>query len=177
MKTIAIFCSANNLNRKYIDPAKELVKSLIEKDCRIVWGGSGAGLMGEIANTVKTYGGILTGVSLAVFEEYIKEDADEIIIANTLSERKAIILVRSDVIIGLVGGTGTLDEITELIELKKYKFHNKPIAILNTENFYNGLIIQLNKMTTDGFASNIDDLIYLADSPQQLLSYIEKNIS
>ena len=108
-----------------------------------------------------------------MFEGNIHRDADEIIITKTLGERKATMLEKSDAIVALVGGIGTLDEITEIIELKKQKHHNKPIIILNSENFYEGLISQLNKMKEDGFIdNNLDDLIYFANKPEEVLNHI-----
>lgn len=177
MKTVAIFCSANNLHQKYIDPAKKLVYMLTKGDYQIVWGGSTSGLMGEIAETVKENGGMIRGISLSLFEEYIKKDADEIIMVNTLSERKAMMLEKSGAIIALVGGSGTLDELTEIVELKKYKIHNKPVAVLNTDNFYEGLILQLKRMQEDGFIDNTEDLIYLSEKPQDIFDYIESRIA
>jgi hypothetical protein len=85
------------------------------------------------------------------------------------------ILERSDAIVGLVGGIGTLDEITEMIELKKQGKHNKPIVILDTEGFYDGLKTQLQKMKNDGFIPNeLEDLVHFSDTPQEARDYIQQ---
>jgi uncharacterized protein (TIGR00730 family) len=105
------------------------------------------------------------------------KDADEMIIEKDLGTRKATMLKRSDALVVLVGGIGTLDEITEVLELKKHGTHNKPIVILNTENFYEGLKVQLQKMKDDGFINKaLDDLIYFADTPKEVVEHINEKL-
>ncbi len=177
MKYIGVFCSANDLEEKYTKPAEEFAKLLTEHSYHLVWGGSDMGLMKAIASAVQEGGGKLIGISVAFLQHAARKDADEMVIAKDLGERKAMLLSRSDAIVMLVGGTGTLDEITDVIELKKHGHHNKPIVILNTENFYEGLKVQFQKMKDDGFISQVeslDDLVYFADKPQEAMEYINK---
>ena len=175
MKNIAIFCSASDLEEKYIKPAQEFAVLLAENGHHLIWGGSDKGLMKIIASTFKDNGRQLIGVSIPAYKDFARKDADEMIIAKTLGERKALILERCDIAVALVGGIGTLDEVTEIIELRKQKHHNKPIVVLNTDNFYEGLKTQLNKMHADGFIPvNLEDLVHFADTPQDAISYIEK---
>ena len=86
-------------------------------------------------------------------------------------------LLRSDAVVVLVGGIGTLDELTEVIELKKQGKHNKPIIVLNTENFYAGLKTQLQKMEDDGFTPRpINELVYFADQPEEAIAHLKKSL-
>lgn len=175
LKYIGVFCSSNDLEEKYIRPAKEFAKKMTEHGYHLVWGGSDVGLMRVIASEVQKGGGKLIGVSIDMFNDVIKKDADEVIIAPTLGERKSTMLFRSDAIVVLVGGIGTLDEVTEILELKKQKVHNKPVVILNTENFYEGLKVQLQKMKDDGFiAIPLDELVCFADHPSEALEQINR---
>lgn len=177
MKHIAIFCSAYDLEEKYTLPAREFAKQLAENGYHLVWGGSNVGLMKIIADTMQEGKAKLVGVSVEAYKLKARQNADEMIIAKTLGERKATMLMRSDAIVVLVGGIGTLDEATEIIELKKQKHHNKPVVILNSENFYEGLKVQLQKMSDDGFIPMpLDDLIYFADKPEEAIDYINKNL-
>lgn len=179
MKYIGVFCSANDLEDKYTKPAEEFARLLTEHDYHLVWGGSDKGLMKAIASAVQKGGGKLIGISVEFLQHVARKDADEMIIAKDLGERKAMLLVRSDAIVMLIGGTGTLDEITDVIELKKHGHHSKPIVILNTENFYEGLKAQLQKMKDDGFipqVKSLDDLVYFADKPQEAIEYINKEL-
>lgn len=175
MKHIAVFCSANELEEKYTIPAREFAQLIAENGYHLVWGGSDSGLMKVIAEAVQAGGGKTVGISMEILRAKARKDATEMIIAKNLGERKATMLKRSDAIVVLVGGLGTLDELTEILELKKHKLHNKPIVILNTENFYEGLKVQLQKMKDDGFLTRpLDELIYFADQPQEAIDYIYK---
>ncbi len=177
MKYIAVFCSANQLEEKYTKPAQTLARLLAEKGYHLVWGGSDKGLMKIIASEVQENGGKLIGVSIEHLKQDARKDADEMIIAKTLGERKATMLERSDAIVVLVGGIGTLDEVTEMLELKKHGMHTKPIVVLNTDNFYEGLKIQLEKMEKEGFLTkSLNDLIFFAQTPEDVFTHLEKSV-
>lgn len=96
------------------------------------------------------------------------------IIAKDLGERKELLLARSDAIIALPGGVGTLDEVTDFIELKKQGAHIKPIVILNVAGFYDGLKLQLAKMKSDGFLHKpLEQLVHFATSAAEALDYAQ----
>jgi uncharacterized protein (TIGR00730 family) len=179
---ICIFCSANDLDEKYTGPAKELATLLAEAGHTLVWGGSNNGLMKIMADGVQQEGGKIIGVSLELLKQHARKDADEMIIAKDLGERKAILLERSDIIIMLVGGLGTLDETTEILELKKHGVHNKAVIILNTAGFYDGLKIQLQRMADEGFlpvkerghikVRTLSQLVQFADTPDEAMGFV-----
>lgn len=174
MKYIAVFCSANDIAEKYIKPATEFARLIASHGYSLVWGGSDNGLMKIIATEVSNGGGKLYGVSVEFLKEMTRKNADEMVIAKDLGERKSIMLARCDAIAVLVGGIGTLDEVTQTIELKKHGIHNKLVVILNTENYYEGFKIQLQKMRDDGFLKKtLDELVYFADTPHEAIEYID----
>ncbi len=174
-KYIGIFCSAAELEEKYVKPAEEFARLMAQKGYHLVWGGTDRGLMKVIADEVQKGGGELIGVTIDVFKDIARKDVTEIIISTSLGERKSTMLLKADVIVALVGGVGTLDELTEVIELKKQGKHNKPIVVLNTDNFYEGLKIQLQRMQQEGFIHNrpISEHIYFADTVVDAMKYIE----
>ena len=173
---ICVFCSARHLADKYTGPAKELAKLIAENNHTLVWGGSDSGLMQIMASGVREGGGKLVGVSVKFLHHQTRKDSDEMVIAKDLGERKAMLLKRSDVIVMLVGGTGTLDEATEVIELKKHHFHEKEIIILNTDGFYNGFKLQLETMEKEGlFPCPLAELVLFADTPQAVIDQIHTN--
>lgn len=177
MKYIGVFCSASELAEKYTKPAKAFASLITKHKYHLVWGGSDTGLMKVIASGVQDGGGKLIGVSIPVFHHVARKNADEMILAKDLGERKAKILSRSDAIVVLVGGIGTLDEATDIIELKKQGHHKKPVVFLNTENFYEGLKVQLQKMKNDGFLTvPLEELVYFADTPEDAMRFIHKHI-
>src|SRR3989338_2322230 len=129
--------------------------------------------MHVVAHGVKEAGGRIVGVSLELLKDMAMKDAHEMIIAKDFSERKATMLNRCDAIAVLVGGLGTLDEITEVLELKKHNLHTKPVLVLNTANFYDGLKMQLQKMKERGFIKRpLDELIHFSDTPRDALSFL-----
>lgn len=177
MKYIAVFCSVYKLEEKYVAPAKEFARLLAKNGYNLIWGGTNEGLMKVIADGVQAAGGKLIGVSMELIKHRVRKDADEMIVAQDLSERKATFLKRCDAVAMLVGGIGTLDEVSEFLELKKHKVHSKPIVILNTENFYEGLKVQLQKMKDEGFIKQpLDDLMYFADTPEEAIDYIDQKL-
>ena len=171
---ICVFCAATDQSEKYVAPANELAKFLAENGHSLVWGGSDIGLMKVMASGVQEGGGKIYGVSMELLKHKARLDADEMIIAKDLGERKALMLSRSDAIVVLVGGLGTLDEVTEIIELKKHKTHTKPIIFLNTDGFYEGLRIQLERMDTEKFLPRpLGELVEFAKSPSDIISKLK----
>ena len=177
MKNVCVFLSASDVDKKYVSAAKELGKLLAQKKYGFVYGGSDKGLMKIMASAVQEVGGVVIGVTMEMLKESRKLDADEMIIAKDLSERKRILNEKSDAIVVLVGGIGTLDEVTDLLELKKHGVHIKPIIFLNTDNFYGGLRIQLKKMDSEGFLpKKLEDMVVFVEKPSQVIEVLEKTI-
>lgn len=178
MKNVCVFLSANNLDDKYVKPAQEFGELLATNNFGFVYGGSDRGLMKVVASSVQSNGGKIIGVSMESLKGSRKRDADEMTIAKDLSERKRLLGSKSDAIVALVGGSGTLDEVTELIEQKKLGFHNKPIIFLNTDNFYLGLKTQFEKMDVEGFLpKRLEELVIFADDPQSVIKYLKSYFS
>jgi len=177
MKNVCVFLSASDVDKKYIDATKELAKLLAQKKYGFVYGGSNRGLMKIMSSAVQQAGGTVIGVTMEILKESRKLDADEMIIAKDLPERKRILNEKSDAIIVLVGGIGTLDEVTELLELKKHGVHTKPIIFLNTDNFYEGLKIQLIKMDSEGFLpKKLEEMVIFVEKPNQVIEILDKTI-
>lgn len=148
---ICVFCSASDLAPVYTDAAREFAELIGSRGHSLVWGGSDSGLMKVMADGVQKAGGRLIGVSVEFLRNVARPDADEMIITADLAERKAVLLERADAVVVMVGGTGTLDEATEILELRKHGMHSKPVVILNTDGFYDGLQQQMARMESEGF--------------------------
>ncbi|MEK9178597.1 MAG: TIGR00730 family Rossman fold protein [Patescibacteria group bacterium] len=180
MKNVAVFCSAQEVDKKYVKAAREFARLLVKRGYHLVWGGTDTGLMKVIADEVQKGGGKLYGSTIETYHHLARKNQDELILARTLGERKAYFLEKSAAVVCLVGGFGTLDEITEIIELKKQGHHSKPIVILNTEGFYEGLKVQLQRMKDEGFLKSkiskltLEDIVYFADTPEEAINFINK---
>ncbi|MBV6699289.1 TIGR00730 family Rossman fold protein [Kitasatospora aureofaciens] len=171
---ICVFCSAYSLDDRYTAPAAEFARLLGEGGHTLVWGGSNAGLMGLLADEVKAAGGRLVGVMVEMLKHKGYVGADELVMTRDLAERKAVLASRADAIVVLVGGLGTLDEVTEVLELKKHGMFDKPVVVLDTEGFYTGLRTQLERMDAEGFLPRpLGELIGFADTPAQVFEQLK----
>nr|CRL67729.1 lysine decarboxylase superfamily protein [Mycolicibacterium komanii] len=166
--------SAADLDERYTQPAREFAELIGRGGHTLVWGGSDTGLMKVVADGVRESGGRLEGVSVVFLQAWARDDADEMVLAKDLAQRKALMVARSDAIVIMPGGLGTLDEATEMLELKKHGLHGKPVVLLNTAGFYDGLKLQLRRMEEDGFLPvTLADLVFLADDGASALAYLE----
>jgi uncharacterized protein (TIGR00730 family) len=170
---ICVFCSSNDLAKKYTGPAKELAKLLAEAGHTMIYGGSDYGLMKIMADGMQQGGGKIVGVTIPIYHPHARKNADEMVLTKTLGERKAAILERSDAIVVLIGGLGTLDELTEFLELKKQDHHNKPIIILDTDGFYEGLRMQLERMAKENFLSMGENTHLSAKTLEQFVQFVD----
>lgn len=173
---ICVFCSTNEVAEAHARPAREFGTLLASRGHSLVWGGSNRGLMKLMADEVQHAGGKLIGISVELLKDQVRENADEMVITKDIAERKAVMLKRSDAFIILAGGVGTLDEFTEILELKKHKLHDKPIAILNTDGFYDGLKAQFDRMEREHLVNPpVCEAMRFTSTPQEAMRYIEDN--
>ncbi|WP_460069734.1 LOG family protein [Streptomyces sp. YKOK-I1] len=172
---ICVFLSAADLDDRYTRPAREFAELLGKGGHTLVWGGSDSGLMKVVADGVQESGGRLCGVSVTFLAAKARPGADEMVIAKDLAERKRLLLEKADAVVVLVGGTGTLDEATEILELKKHGHTDKPVVLLNTAGFYDGLEQQFRRMEDEGFLPRpLADLVFFAQEPTGALAYLEE---
>ncbi|MFJ6575834.1 TIGR00730 family Rossman fold protein [Streptomyces sp. NPDC091368] len=175
---ICVFLSAADLDERYTAPAREFATLLGKAGHTLVWGGSDTGLMKVVADGVQDAGGRLVGVSVDFLAHKARPNADEMVVAGDLAERKALLLAKCDAIVVMVGGTGTLDEATEILELKKHGKHAKPVVLLNTEGFYDGLKAQFRRMEDEGFLPlPLTALAHFAADAPAALAHLESALS
>lgn len=130
--------------------------------------------MKVVADGVQESGGKLCGVSVEFLADKARPLADQMIVAKDLSERKKLLLDNADAVVIMVGGTGTLDEATEILELKKHGHTAKPVVLLNSAGFYDGLKQQFQRMEAEGFLPlPLADLVRVVEEPGEALAYLE----
>jgi uncharacterized protein (TIGR00730 family) len=157
MNQIAVYCSSSDtLNAHYYDVAQEFGEMLGSRRMTLVYGGGDVGLMGVLARAVHTFGGRVVGVipdRLREIEGRAYTIADELIVTDSMSERKSIIWRRADAFVTLAGGVGTLEEFLEVITLKKLGYHDKPVALINTTGLFDALLEQFDAFDAGSFSS------------------------
>jgi cytokinin riboside 5'-monophosphate phosphoribohydrolase len=176
-KTICVYSSSsNNLSDNYFMAAKSLGAKIASKGWIFLFGGGTTGLMGEAARSVKESNGELIGVipKALNIKGIAFEQCDRLIETKTMRERKGIMDEMSDAFIALPGGFGTLEELLEIITLKQLKYHSKPVVIINTDNYYTGLLDQFDRIIDEGFGKEECRLLYyLTDDVDDAVDYIE----
>ena len=174
---ICVFLSAADLDERYTVPARDFAERLGKGGHTLVWGGSDVGLMKVLADGVRDSGGRLVGVSVGFLSDSVRAEADEMVVARDLAERKRLLLEKADAVVVMVGGTGTLDGATEIMELRKHGHTTKPLVLLNTAGFYDGLKQQFRRMEAEGFLPlPLADLVHFSDEPAEALAYLESAI-
>ncbi|MDQ8701957.1 TIGR00730 family Rossman fold protein [Streptomyces sp. LHD-70] len=176
---ICVFLSAAELDERYTRPAREFAELLGKAGHTLVWGGSDVGLMKVVADGVQEAGGRLFGVSVEFLQAKARPvtEPDQMLVTADLAERKAALLENADAVVIMVGGTGTLDEATEILELKKHGRTTKPVVLLNTAGFYDGLKTQFRRMDDEGFLPvPLTDLVFFAEEPVGALAYLEESM-
>lgn len=156
IRSVCVFCGARNqVGETHYLAARALGKLLVENDIRLVYGGGDCGLMGAIANQVMEDNGKVTGVFPVGLKSIENEHRglSEIIIVDSMHERKHLMFERSDAFVTLPGGFGTMDETFEIITWRLLNFHHKPIVIYNHEGYYNPWVALIDNIIAEGFAA------------------------
>ena len=133
----------------------------------LIYGGSKTGLMGDLASSVLRAGGNVTGIEVQVFKDADMqfEGLTELIIAPDMPARKARMIELGDAFIAFPGGTGTLEEVAEVMSLVSLKWVSAPCILYNLNGYYEGLRTQLSKMIEKGLSSEERQTgIHFADS-------------
>ncbi|RID81708.1 TIGR00730 family Rossman fold protein [Peribacillus asahii] len=167
MKRIAVFCGSSiGASHTYKEGATQLGKELARRGITLVYGGSSVGIMGTVADAVLEAGGQAIGVIPKMLEE--KEIAHphltELIVVNSMHERKTKMVELADGFIALPGGPGTLEEFFEVFTWAQLGLHQKPCGILNIHHYYDLLISFFNHMNEQQFLQDKHRSIALVDS-------------
>lgn len=151
---IAVFCSANNnIDKLYFDKARELGEWIGKNNETLVYGGCDLGLMEETAKAVRSNGGQVIGIVPTRVEKngHTSKHLDIEIPCQDLNDRKALMMVQSDVIIAMPGGLGTLDEIFTVAAAATIGYTDKKVILYNIDGFWDTLLVLLHEMEEKTF--------------------------
>ena len=173
MKRICVFCGSNaGARSEYAEAARALATVLAERKLGIVYGGGNVGLMGVLADAALEHGGEVIGVipQKLVDKEVAHRGVTELLVVETMHERKALMNDLSDAFLALPGGFGTLDEFFEVLTWSQLGFHGKPCALLNVAGYYDGMLAMLDHAVTERFLRPAHRELVIADTdPLRLL--------
>lgn len=143
IKSLTIYCSSSNfLNKEFYDLANQIGTFLSNKGITIIYGGGKVGMMGEISKSAIKNNGRVIGIipKFLQTKEIIDLEISENIVVNDMSDRKKMLICKGEAFLILPGGSGTIEEATEVISWSILGIHNKPVIIFNYKNYWDSLI-------------------------------------
>jgi uncharacterized protein (TIGR00730 family) len=153
---------------------------MVEAGFDLVFGGGGIGLMGELAVTVSKAGGKVLGV-IPSFLRHVEPPlgiATEMVITETMNERKAIMFAAADSFAVLPGGLGTLDEFSEAVTYAQLRQHAKPIVLVNVNGFFDPLIGFIERILEEGFAhGDAAKLFTIVPTVEDAIAYLSAEVA
>lgn len=173
MKKITIYCgSKKGYSSIYEAGARALVLEMIKRDHSLVYGAGRVGLMGVIADEMLAAGKDVLGIipQKLVDREVAHTGCTELIIVETMRDRKWLMAERGDGFIAMAGGIGTLEELFEIMTLNQLHYIQKPLALYNVNGYFDKLIEFLNHAMDEGFLyPEQEELLIISDDPVDLL--------
>ena len=172
-----MYCSSSDdVADDYKAAAADLGRLIAQRGYNLIYGGSQRGLMGAVSEGAFTAGGTVLAVMPSLFQaaQLPHNEAIELLITDGMRARKTIMEERADAFVALPGGYGTLEEVLEVITNKQLRLHDKPIVLLNTNDYYAPLVDLFESAVERKFIRpQFRDLAHVADTPLAAVLYIE----
>ena len=154
---ICVYCASSaGVDPVYFEATERLAKEFVKAKINVVYGGGAVGLMGRLADVMIAEGGTIKGVIPRFMDEveWTHPSLTEVVLVDTMHQRKAKFLENVDALVALPGGTGTLEELLEAITLKRLGLFTQPIVILNTTGYYDPLKTMLERCVAERFMND-----------------------
>ena len=167
MKSVTVFCgSSAGSDDIYRSEAERLGKALAEQSIKLIYGGAKVGLMGVVANAVLEAGGEVIGVLPRFLrsKEIAHDGLTDLILVESMHDRKTKMHQLSDGVIALPGGYGTLEELFEMLTWAQLGLHKNPIGLLNVNGYFDALIVLVQNMVDKGFLKTVNQKMLLSSS-------------
>lgn len=154
IKSLTVFCGSKlGKNPAFEQMAMDLGSWLADEQITLVYGGGNKGLMGATANACLAQEGKVIGILPKLLLEWEAEHTGltELIVTETMHERKLLLYEKGDAAIVLPGGLGTFDELFEMLVWNNLSIHDKKIVLYNFEGFYDPLVAMIHTMEEEDF--------------------------
>jgi uncharacterized protein (TIGR00730 family) len=179
---ICIFCGASSSRDPEVEKQANMVmKDFHQKNIELVYGGAGIGVMGSLANELINQGGKVTGIipQRLMLKEVAHAGLTHLHVVKDMHERKQMMYDMSDAFLIFPGGMGTLDELFEIMTWRQLNIHQKPIALLNVNHYYDSLLKFLDHAVDQGLIKPSDrDILFSSDKWSDIWQHFEgvKNV-
>ena len=181
MQTICVYCaSSTQVKPVYFEATARLSRIFALANLSVVYGGGSKGLMGQLANSTLEAGGKITGVipRFMCEVEWNHTGLTELILVDTMHERKEKMAMMADAIVALPGGCGTLEELLEVITWKRLGIFTKPIVIVNVEGYFDDLVSMLNRAVDEHFMRIEHHKMWeVVQTPEEVLDAIQNSVN
>jgi uncharacterized protein (TIGR00730 family) len=154
MQSVCVFCGSNFGDKPiYRELAAQLGRTLADRGLTLVYGGGNVGLMGVVADAALGAGGRVVGVipQALVDWDVAHNGLTDLVVVQSMHERKARMADASDAFIALPGGYGTFEELCEVLTWSQLGLHSKPCGVLNIEGYYDPLLALFERAVQDRF--------------------------
>ena len=178
MSNICVYCSSSpQIDDGFPPVAQTLGAGIAARNHTLVYGGGTSGLMGVVARAAREGGSPVVGVipdKLKSIEGVARHTADELIVTDTMSERKRIMYLRADAFVVLPGGFGTLEEFLEVLTLRQLAYHERPVVVVNHDGFFDPLLGFFDQLYAQNFSRTPhEELVFVTDTPDGALQYLD----
>ena len=178
MNKICIFCGANfNGDTLLIEAIEQLAEVMVNQNITLIYGGGKVGIMGLVADAILNKGGKAEGVipQFLMDKEIAHTGLTKLHVTASMHDRKQLMSDLCDGFITLPGGLGTMEEFFEVLTWLQLGLHNKPVAILNTNGYYDMLLLQLDVMVEQQFLKPMNrELVLSSTDPIELVDMMSK---
>lgn len=169
---VCVYCASRAVPAQYLDLAAEVGSGIAKREWTLVSGGGRVSMMGEVARATRAGGARTVGVipRALVDAEVADTEADELLVVDTMRERKGLMDAHASAFLALPGGIGTCEELFEVWTSRYIGMHAKPVVVLDPEGYYQGLLDWVRRMVEMGFASeaSVDALTVVTDVDEAL---------
>jgi len=173
LRSVCVYCgSSTGTNPVYREDAIRLAQMFVSHDIRLINGGGSIGIMGVMADTILALGGECTGVIPLGLQqkEIAHKGMTDLIVVPDMHSRKLTMVNLADAFIAFPGGFGTLDELFETLTWSQLHLHQKPIVVYNPEQYFDPLLLQADRMVSEGFLNlSSRSLLMSTDKLEDLL--------
>lgn len=178
IRAVSVFLSsAKRVDKVYFDAAREVGRAIAREKWTLVYGGNYIGCMAALADGAREMGGIIVGITPQLFVDKNIADtlADELIITDSMRQRKHLLEQRADAFIALPGGLGTFEEFFEIVVGRQLGYHTKPVVLLNINDFYTPMLQMFDRGVEEHFIrKEARDLISVATTVEGAIALIKQ---
>jgi len=179
IRSITVYCSSSrHVAPVYFDAATELGRGVASCGWTLVYGGNNLGLMDAVASAARGAGGKVVGITpkMMADQNIVDPLCDELIVTDTMRQRKALLEERGDAFIALPGGIGTFEEWFEVLVGRTLGYHDKPLVLLNINGYYDPLLAMMEHGIEQKFIRpHARDAYFVARTPGQAIEHLKSS--